>query len=498
MKFFKKAEAFANIAAAKSAVVFKNAKAITNVVSFPNGKSRPESRDLAFLPAALEIMETPASPIGRMIAYVIMVLLGLALIWATVGQVDIVATAKGKIVPTGRIKVIQPFETGVVRAIHVHDGQIVKAGDVLIELDSTMNEAESKHVESDLIAARLDVARLQAELADGDALTNFESPPEAPARLVATQRKFLIDQTAEQYEKLGVLDRQRNQKAAEREIIAATIEKLKASLPILEERLEIRKTLFEHTTGSKANYLELLQPFVEQQHELEVQKRRYDEATAALEAITEQRIETEKEYRRQRLAELVEAERKAAGFAEDLVRAQRRAALQSLTTPVGGTVQQLAVHTVGGVVTPAQVLLAVVPVDVRVEIEAVVQNNDIGFVHAGQQAEIKVDTFNFNRYGLIEGRVVSVSSDAIARQKLADKPNKDLAVNDDSSEPIGQELVYAARISLNSTQMEVDGKLVNLTPGMAVTVEIKTGSRRIISYLLSPILKARQEALRER
>jgi len=476
----------------KSIVAFKN------LVAFPNRNSRSDSSDLAFLPAALEIVESPASPTGRMIAYVIMALFGLALLWASIGQVDIVASAKGKIVPGGRIKVIQPFETGVVRAIHVHDGQVVKAGDVLIELDPTMNDAESKHYESDLIAARLDVARLQAELADGDPLANFKAPAEAPANLVAIQRKFLVDQAAEQREKLEVLDRQREQKAAERETMAATVEKLKASLPILEERLGIRKTLFEHTTGSKANYLELLQPFVEQQHELEVQNRRYDESTAAMAAITEQRAQTAKEYRRQRLAELVEAERKTAGLSEDLIRAQHRAALQVLAAPVEGTVQQLAVHTVGGVVTPAQVLLTVVPLDAHLEIEAMVQNNDIGFVHVGQQAEIKVDTFNFNRYGLIDGKVVNVSSDAIPRQRLPDKTNKDPTANDDSSEPTGQELVYSARVSLDSTKMDVDGKLVNLTPGMAVTVEIKTGSRRIITYLLSPLLRFKQEALRER
>ena len=474
-------------------------KSIRNVVLSADRKPRADRDDLAFLPAALEIVETPASPIGRATAYVITALFCIALAWACLGRIDIVASAKGKIVPSGRSKVIQPFETGVVRAINVHDGQVVKAGDVLIQLDPTMNDAESKHYESDLTAAQLDVARLQAELADGDPLAHFKPPIEAPADLVAVQRKFLVDQAAEQREKLGVLDRQRDQKAAERETIAATVEKLKASLPILEERLEIRRTLYEHTTGSKANYLELLQPYVEQQHELQVQNRRYDEATAAVAAITAQRAQTEEEYRRQRLGELVEAQRKAGGLSEDLIRARHRAALQMLTAPVDGTIQQLAVHTIGGVVTPAQSLLTVVPLDAHLEIEAMVQNNDIGFVHDGQEAEIKVDTFNFNRYGLLHGTVKSVSSDAIARVRPGDRANatqQDL--DSESSEPTGQELVYTARVALGATQMDVDGKIVNLTPGMAVTVEIKTGSRRIISYLLSPLFKFRQEALRER
>ena len=158
----------------------------------PLKKRTADSEDLAFLPAALEIVETPASPIGRSIAYAIMALFALAVIWACVGKVDIVASAKGKIVPSGRSKMIQPFETGVVRAIAVHDGQVVKAGEKLIQLDSTMNDAELKHYQSDLIAAQLDVARLQAELSDGDGLANFKPPDDAPPpTLIAMQRKFL-------------------------------------------------------------------------------------------------------------------------------------------------------------------------------------------------------------------------------------------------------------------------------------------------------------------
>jgi len=459
-----------------------------------------DTADLEFLPAALEIVETPASPLGRWMAYAIIGMFVMALLWACVGKVDIIASAKGKIIPSGRTKVIQPFETGVVRAIDVHDGQGVKAGETLIELDPTMNVAESKHYRSDLIAAQLDVARLEAELADGDPLANFKAPDNAPPDLVAVQRKYLLDQTAEQREKLAVLDRQRQQKQAEKDTTEATVGKLEASLPILKERVDIRKTLFDHSTGSKVEYLELLQPYVEEQHDLEVQKRKSDEATAAIAAIDEQRNQVIEEFRRDRYGELIEAERKASGLSEDLVRAEHRAALQVLASPVDGTVQQLAVHTIGGVVTPAQTLLAVVPSDSHLEIEAMVENRDIGFVHAGQEAQIKVDAFNFNRYGLVGGRVVSVSPDAIARDKPADKGKADQGVDaeNDSSEPTNQELVYAARVSLDRTQMQVEDRLVDLSPGMAVTVEIKTGSRRIISYLLSPLVKFKQEALRER
>jgi hemolysin D len=170
-----------------------------------------------------------------------------------------------------------------------------------------------------------------------------------------------------------------------------------------------------------------------------------------------------------------------------------------LIAPVDGVVQQLAVHTVGGVVTPAQALAVVVPTDTRLEIEAMVSNRDIGFVHPGQKVEIKVDTFNFTRYGLLHGEVLNVSSDAIARDRQQNASNDRTAgAATSTSEPNGQELQYAARISLDRADMQVDEKLVKLGPGMAVTVEIKTGSRRIISYLLSPLTRYSGEALRER
>jgi hemolysin D len=203
--------------------------------------------------------------------------------------------------------------------------------------------------------------------------------------------------------------------------------------------------------------------------------------------------------RLRRLRRLAKAEQKAAALAQDVIKAQERTKLQALTAPVDGVVQQLAVHTVGGVVTPAQSLAVVVPLDSHLEIEAMVPNRDIGFVTAGQQAEIKVDTFNFTRYGLLHGRVLSVSQDAITREKPQDKlgvPNH--GPENASSEPTGQELVYAARVTLDRAEMHIEGRPVRLAPGMAVTVEIKTGSRRIISYLLSPLMRYRQEMMRER
>jgi hemolysin D len=473
-------------------------KAEKKVVPFPAGPKPRDREELEFLPAALEIVETPPSPLGRAVGATLIGLFVLALAWASLGHVDIVATAAGKIIPTGYSKVIQPFETGVVHAILVTNGQTVNAGDVLIELDSTINEGETNHLRGDLQSAQLDIARLRAALTDtDDPIAAFHPPEGANPALVAMQRQFLVAQVAEHRAKIAALDGQRAQKEAELGTISATVDKLDAVIPTIEERVNIRKALSEYS--NRLQYFEVLQQLTESQQERLVQKSHLREAKAAVAAIVETRGQTNAEYRRTLFGELAETERKAAGFAADLSKAEQRTKLQQLTAPVSGIVQQLSVHTVGGVVTPAQSLAVIVPSDSLLEVEAMVSNRDVGFVHAGDEVEIKVDTFDFTRYGLLHGRVLSISSDAIVRDNSANQSkDKQPGSTSDSSEPKGQELTYAARISVDRAQMQVEDKKVNLSPGMAVTAEIKTGSRRIISYLLSPLVKYKQESLRER
>jgi hemolysin D len=462
--------------------------------------SSRRANELAFLPAALEIAETPPSPVGRAIGATIILLFCVAVSWAWAGTIDIVAATTGKIVPSGRTKVIQPFETGVVRSIRVQDGQAVKTGDVLIELDPTVNAAERDHLHNDLLAEQLNIARLHAALAGADDPTAaFHPPAGAGAALISAQRQLLLNQVTEHRARMASLARQQAQKEAEQSTIVATIHKLEATIPVIQQRVDIRKTLMDKELGSKLTYFEILQLLVEQQEDLGVRKSHLREAEAAAAAIRETRDQAEAEYRRMLSDELAKAEQKANGLAQDLIKAEQKTKLQLLTSPVDGVVQQLTIHTVGGVVTPAQALLAVVPSDSRLEIEAMISNRDIGFVHAGQEAEIKIDTFSFTRYGLLHGTVLTVSQDAVIRDRRQDRADdRALGTQNDTSEPKGQELNYSARISLDRTRMQIDDRVVDLSPGMAATVEIKTGSRTILSYLLSPLLRYRQEALHER
>jgi hemolysin D len=216
-------------------------KSTNRVVPFPRPVARRRDLELAFLPAALELVETPPSPVGRAIALVIISVFCLAIAWASWGTIDIIAAAQGKIVPSGRSKVIQPFDTGVIRAIHVTDGEHVHAGDLLIELDPTMERAEQEHLHSDLVAAQLDVARLHAALTDAaDPVADFHPPTDADPALVANERQLLMDQVREQRAKLAALDRQAAEKAAERATASAMINKIAAEIPLQQQRVDMR------------------------------------------------------------------------------------------------------------------------------------------------------------------------------------------------------------------------------------------------------------------
>ena len=455
--------------------------------------------ELEFLPAALEIIETPASPVGRAIGASIILFFVLALAWATIGHVELVASAPGEIVQSGRTKMIQPLEIGVIRAIHVQDGQSVKAGQVLVELDPTANAAERDRLESALTVARLDIARLNAMLSDAaDPAARFVAPSGASPAQLALARQLMASQVAEHAAKLAGLDRQQAQQDANRAAVAATVDKLSALLPILRERVEMRKTLYDRQLDSKLIYLTEQQQLIETERELVVQKDHLTEAEAALAALAEQRRQAEAEFRRSLLGELTQTEEKVDDLAQELVKAEQRARLQTLTAPVDGFVQQLAIHTIGGVVTPAETLMEVVPAESPLEIEALVSNQDVGFVHAGQKAAIKIATFDFTRYGLLHGEVLSVSRDAVKAESPSQDQATTRAAPAAAAQPRAMGSGYTARISLDRAAIQVDGKLVDLRPGMAATVEINTGTRRVIDYLLSPLLRYGQESLRER
>lgn len=433
-----------------------------------------------FLPAVLAVQETPVPAAPRVLIWLLVSFAAIAVLWAVLGKIDIVAVASGKIVPSGYTKVVQPLSAAVVKAIHVRDGQAVKAGDLLVELDAATETADIEHARAELEAARLQAARASALL---DAMAHGVAPvlprlPQVSAERLGEAARMLQGQYGENLTKLARGEAEITTRQAELRASREQVLKLEVTLPIMRQRSADLDNLAKDGYVSQHTFLERRQAYLEQSGELAVQRERVQQLRASVNESQRQSEAFKAEIRRATLDSLKEGQQRAAALEQELNKAQSRGTLTRLLAPIAGTVQQLALHTVGGVVTPAQQLMVVVPKEHPLEVEAMLENKDIGFVRAGQEVSVKLETFPYTTYGAIAGVVTDVSRDAIADEKRG--------------------LLYAVRVQLARTRIDVDGAEVPLGFGMVAHVEIKTGHRRVISFFLSPLVQGAQEGLRER
>ena len=430
-----------------------------------------------FSSAALALQMQPPFWVVRMVSLGICVMAAISILFACFAEMDVVVTAQGKVIPAGKSKVVQSLEAGVVHNIYVRDGQQVKAGDILLQLDPTSTAADSSRLQRDLWESEAEIARSRALL---EARMEFPKIPGLPSEIALNQAAILQSRQLEQNAKLAGLDADVTRRAADAEAIKSNLDQLRESLPLIKQKHAMREEL--STTGhiAKASVIETKLELMNAQKEQQVQTNRLQESAAGQNAAREQRAQAAAEFRSRVSTEMMEAIKKRDAARQELVKANQRLALQTLKAPIDGTVQQLAVTTVGGVVTAAQPLLTVVPADSPLELEAQVLNRDIGHVHVGQRVINKVETYDFTRYGYIEGEVQWVGTDAVQDQKLG--------------------LVYPIRIKLAQLQTpnRVNGSAGIVTAGMNITADIRADQRRLIEYLIAPLLRYKQEALRER
>lgn len=413
-----------------------------------------------FLPAALSLQERPISPTASWTGRSLMCIVIFSLLWSVLGHLDIVVNAQGKVIPSSRVKTIGSVDVASIRAIHVSDGQRVRAGELLIELDTGVNDAERDKAIGDQREGVLQIARARALLEAID----HARPPSLPARVkLAAAYSVDIAPSAWDEEQSHVTGAYQDYLAKLRRI-DDDIAHLESVVPLVSERAR--------------DYHELMVNDDVPHHAwLEKEQARLD-AEGQLADARNQRTALRAETKRIAFDQLTEGNRMAASAREDALRSSAHGRLLSLTSPVDGTVQQLAVHTIGGVVAAAQPLMQIVPTAGALEVEAFLENKDIGFVQEGQTSQVKIDAFDYSRYGTIPAVVTLVSRDAIQDEKKG--------------------LIYSTKITLANTALSVEGKSMPISPGMSVNVEIKTGSRRVIEYLLSPLLQHQKEALHER
>lgn len=489
--------------------------------------------EAAFLPAMLEIQETPPHPLARVTMWLILALFASAVVWMVVGRIDIVATATGKILPDSHIKVVQAPHSGIVKSIFVKDGDRVSAGDVLVELDNTASHADYQNLHNELTASRLEAA-MAGLLAS---LTVFDQPPPLQAdgaladiaqpRLAAQQqtldnlfheqksRQAQIDEEIETLkadlliEKQGIanaraqLEQSRRSTQQRLQGKRYQIEKISALLPIAEDEYRAYQSLHEKSIVSRVqmqqarekllslqkdqqyemNQLEEIRAAggaeqMRHEHEAEQFTHRYNALKVRIASKQQTRTVEKARFRREMNERHAAAQRRTRELKQQLVKSTQLEQLHQITAPVDGTVQQMQLHTNGAVVQAAQSLLVLVPLQRTLEVEAFVENKDIGFVNVGQPVEIKVDAFPYTKFGLLHGEVLHISADAVEDERRG--------------------LIYQARIRLHDSALVVAGKKKPLVPGMSVVAEIKTGHRRVIEFFLAPIIQHGRESLGER
>jgi hemolysin D len=460
--------------------------------------------EAAFLPAALSLQETPVHPAPRRLAFGLMALFVIALLWSIFGKVDIVAIAPGRIIVSERTKLIQPLEASVVRRVLVKDGDRVQAGQVLVELDPTDASADKSSVQQQLAAAwseeRRTTALLKAlntgaapVLAEPSALspspnasntgptTVRAEPAEALAPAQALQEVNALLQAEHQdiRARLARLDAEAQRRQAELRTVQATITKLQATLPMAQAREADFKRLVEQGFISGHAKQDRTRERVEMEQDLATQRARLAEAQSALQESVQTKAALQAETHRTLSDRQAQARTQRQQLQAELSKADQRERLTQLTAPVDGVIQQLAIHSVGGVVTSAQPLMVVVPDATELTAEVRVANQDIGFVNPSQIASVKLETFPYTKYGTVDAQVKLVTADAVTDERTGQSH-------------------YPTLLTLSRKTMDVDGKTVPISPGMNITAEIKTGQRRVIEFLLSPVQRAGSESLRER
>jgi hemolysin D len=491
-------------------------------------------RDREFLPAALEILETPPPPAPIAFMAAICAFALAALIWSYFGRLDVHAVAAGKIETAGHAKVIEPLDPGKVAAIRAEVGQPVKAGDLLFELDPAEAEADARSAADALYASLAEIARRRyaieavrtanrehsAERAANSAGDSLRAPDAVERLAERTELEIAWDPSlseafrlreeavlradlAQLSDALRALDRQMAEKLATQKRLQMSIDYQHELMETLHQRVATRQQAIDLNVGTKINLYDAKEELERSQAQLASDEGQLIEADAALKELQSEKAKIVSAFVADNENKLAEASRKTDEARQALAKASARLTRTKLTAPIDGVIQQTAITTIGQVVTTGQQLAVITPAGARLQVEALVSNLDIGFIKLGQNAVIKVDAFPFTRFGVLHGKVVKIASGAIdeqdAKRALA---NATAAVNAGATPAPApgqpESFVFPVTVALDETAMTIGPTVIPLTPGMTVTVEIKTDSRRVIDYLFSPLAKIASEAARER
>jgi hemolysin D len=471
----------------------------SNVISLrlfrPSPRQNADER--AFLPAAMELVETPASPTIRLTALMICALIVTCVLWSILARIDTVAVAPGKVVPLGQVKVVQPLETSAIRAIYVDDGDHVAAGQLLVDLDPTDLHADLQSMSYDHGQAMLD-AEVARVLLSRNPDTPFSAIAGVDLALIDANHAQAVSEITKHLAQISETQSDIDQRGATLEANAAQIERARATLPLLEEKRANVGTLWDKRVGTRQPVLDAEQQLIEKRAELASAEASTRQTHAEIRSLESKKQQTVAGFLADAADRRSKALQKLANLDQQIAKTRQRETYRRLVASVDGTVQNVKIHTPGAVVTTADTLMTIVPDGTGIEVEAMVENKDIGFVREGQEVELKFDAFPFTRYGLIKGTVRKLGRDAVQAAGRSSPQNGGTASGPASAPPSASDLSYPAKVTLVRDWIDVDGRRETIQPGMQVSAEIKTGDRRAIDFLLSPVLQTIREAGRER
>jgi len=442
---------------------------------------------LDFAPAILRAQHENAPPLSRIVLYIALALFAVMLLWAFFGRLDIIAVAQGKLIPGTYVKIVQPADSGVVREILIKDGQEVKAGQVLMRMDTQVSDADSATVDNDLHLRQLQLRRIQAEM-NGAAFTPAKGDPPAMFRQVDSQ--FRANREAYRNQ----IENERATLAKAEQDLKGAIEmesRLKQTVPIYRETEAAHQNLAKDGFISKLAMLDKTRERIEKEQELKAQSYQVASLKASIDQSHKRLAQITSTYRQQLQNERSDADTQRLRLEQEASKQAYKHALLELKAPHDGVVKDLATHTSGTVVSPGTILMTLVPHDDPVKAEVWVTNEDAGWVELDQSVKLKLAAFPFNKYGMVKGRVEYVSPDAAELPDTRERDRKD--TREHVMPPSG----FRTLVTLESPYIEAAGKRYRLSAGMTVTAEVNLGSRTVMEYLLSPVQKVAHEAGRE-
>ncbi|MBR4905090.1 MAG: HlyD family type I secretion periplasmic adaptor subunit [Selenomonadaceae bacterium] len=436
-------------------------------------------KETEFLPAILEVTETPPSPTGRLVMWSILLLIVVALAWSYLGHINEVAVAAGKVIPSGQIKTVQVKNKGIVKEINVEEGQLVQEGDVLVVLDPTTTSADYDSLRKRAAYYKLDIQRLTAELTQQPFVPEEDpdlEPHDLAAEMALYQSRTSDYQTQRQSREDVIAQRIARMQAAQ-----ASYEKYAQVLAIAQEKEARLEELSEQNAISQFQLLEQQRETIEYAKNAQAELDSINSIRAEIAEAQQNLANVDASYHKDIMTALVEAKKEYYAVTESIKKAEEDSRMAIIYSPISGRVYNLNIHTLGGIVTDAQPLMQIVPEDAKLEFEVYADNKDIGFIKVGQEAEVKFETYNFQKFGMYKAEVQEISADAV------NEPNNPQ-----------QDKKFKLILDPTSNDINVYGQPAKIEVGMSISAEIKIKEKRIIDFFLDPFRRYTSEALRER